>query len=202
MTGLTIFMFVLSALLILMACIKADRVRSWRESVNPSAPDIPDAAFTVARIVLVVMAVVNVVLGFRGLAAQDTMDWSDEELTSAVEGATEALDGDVMYGDSLGTDSQADLDGDYARKVEDEIVEHGGGDAPGFGVDAAVVGRAMTDRARYRITASGAGKAFCMHVERTHDGYIETVAPGLSGDAAAVKLPKYTFEVSTRAGEC
>lgn len=43
LTGLTIFLFVLAALLVLMTCIKADRVRSWREALNPSAPDLPDA---------------------------------------------------------------------------------------------------------------------------------------------------------------
>ncbi|WP_416531594.1 hypothetical protein [Streptomyces coelicoflavus] len=51
-----IFLFVLAALLVLMACIKADRVRSWRESLNPSAPDLPGVAFVVGRAVLILMA--------------------------------------------------------------------------------------------------------------------------------------------------
>lgn len=53
---MTIFLFVLAALLVLMACIKADRVCSWREALNPSAPDLPGAAFVVGRAVLILMA--------------------------------------------------------------------------------------------------------------------------------------------------
>jgi hypothetical protein len=41
-----------------------------------------------------------------------------------------------------------------------------------------------------------------MHVKRAHDGYVETVAPGVSGDAATGKEPKYMFAVSSRVGEC
>lgn len=93
----------------------------------------------------------------------------------------------------------ADFDSECVRKVEQEIVEHGGGDVPQLGADAASVGPAVSYRAQYRITAIGADTASCMDVKRTHDGYIETVAPGLSGDAAAVKLPKYTFTVSSPA---
>ncbi|MDA5144414.1 hypothetical protein PEM37_23135 [Streptomyces sp. AD681] len=202
LTGLTIFLFVLAAVLVLMACIKADRVRSWRESLSPSAPDLPDGAFVAGRIILVVMAVTCVVVGFQGLAVQDNGEWSDDELTSAVKGATQALDGSFNYGDPLEEDAPADFDGEYARKVEQEVVEHGGGDAPQLGVDAASVGPAVSDQAQYRITANGADTAFCMDVKRTHDGYIETVAPGFSGDAAAVKRPKYTFTVSSRPGDC
>ncbi|MER6157630.1 hypothetical protein ABT147_19110 [Streptomyces sp. NPDC001868] len=44
---------VLPAALLAMACVKADRVRAWRSRVNPSAEELPDAAFTVARITLV-----------------------------------------------------------------------------------------------------------------------------------------------------
>ncbi|MET9825537.1 hypothetical protein ABZ038_28695 [Streptomyces sp. NPDC006349] len=202
LTGLTIFLFVLSALLVLMACIKEDRVRSWRESLNPSGPALPDAAFVVGRVVLVAMAVACVVVGVQGLAVQDNGEWSDDELTSAVEGATRALNGSFTYGDPLEADAPADFDGEYARKVEQEVIEHGGGDAPQLGVNAASVGPAVSNEAQYRITAHGADAAFCMDVKRTHAGYVETVAPGLSGEAAAVKLPKYTFTVSSGAGDC
>ncbi|MFE5598914.1 hypothetical protein ACFQ8O_06955 [Streptomyces coelicoflavus] len=192
----------LAALLVLMTCIKADRVRSWRESLNPSAPDLPDAAFVVGRAVLIVMAVICVVVGFQGLAVQDDGEWSDDELTSAVEGATQALDGSFTYGDPPEDEAPADFDGEYARKVEQEVVEHGGGDAPQLGVAATSVGPAVSDQGEYRITANGADAVFCMDVKRAHDGYIETVAPGLSGDAAVVKRAKYTFAVSSRAGDC
>ncbi|MFS8198079.1 hypothetical protein ACLVWQ_05270 [Streptomyces sp. CWNU-52B] len=170
---MSVFIFVLSALLILMACVKADRVRSWRASLNPSAPEIPDAGFMVARLVLVAMAVVGVVIAFQGIAVEDNGGWSDDELTSAVEGATDALDGSFTYGAFEG-DAPADFGGEYARKVEDEVVEHGGGDAPQFGVDAALTHK-TSEQAQYRISADGAGASFCMRVQRTHAGYIETV---------------------------
>ncbi|MFJ5264633.1 hypothetical protein ACIQAC_29665 [Streptomyces sp. NPDC088387] len=53
---MTVFSFALAAVMLAAACIPADRVRGWRESVNPSAPELPDSAFVVARIVFVVMA--------------------------------------------------------------------------------------------------------------------------------------------------
>ncbi|MCQ4203216.1 hypothetical protein M4J06_000599 [Streptomyces coelicoflavus] len=122
LTGLTIFLFVLAVLLVVMACIKADRVRSWREVLNPSAPDLPDAAFVVGRAVLILMAIACVVVGFQGLAVQDDGEWSDDELTSAAEDATQALDGSCTYGDPLTDGAPADFDGEYARKVEQEVV--------------------------------------------------------------------------------
>jgi hypothetical protein len=197
-----VILFVLAAILLLMACVKADRVRSWRESLNPSAPDIPDAAFVVARITLIGVAVGCVVTGVRGLGVEDGSKWSDDELKSAVAGATTELDGSFTYGGPLDDGEPADFDGEYARTVEDEIAEHGGGDAPGYGVDAELSGTATADEAHYLITADGAATSFCMHVKRVHDGYIETVVPGLSGDDAAVKEPKYSFAVTSRAGEC
>lgn len=99
------------------------------------------------------------------------------------------------------TDGSADFAA-YASTVEQEVGEHGGGDAPQFGGDAELVGPAESGRARYEVSARGAGAAFCVTVTRTRVGHVETVAPGLSGDAAAVKLPEYTFEVSSRAGHC
>ncbi|MEU3661361.1 hypothetical protein AB0E77_16620 [Streptomyces sp. NPDC032940] len=202
LTGMTVFIFVLAALLLLMACAKADRVRSWRASLNPSAPDLPDAAFTAARVVLVVVAVVAVVIGIQGIAVQDDTGWSEDELTSAVEGATRALDGSSVHGGPLDGDTPADFDGEYATTVEQEVVEHGGGDAPQLGVHATLTGSTTSDEAHYRITADGTGASFCMHVERTLTGWADTVAPGLSGDAAAVKLPEFTFAVSSRTGDC
>ncbi|MFD7438969.1 hypothetical protein [Streptomyces sp. NPDC059861] len=53
---MTAFGFILAALLVIVACIKSDRVRAWRESLNPSAPEVPDSAFVAARILLLVLA--------------------------------------------------------------------------------------------------------------------------------------------------
>ncbi|MCP9958950.1 hypothetical protein [Streptomyces sudanensis] len=201
MSGLTVLLFGVCALLLLMACVSADRVRALRESWNPSAPDLPDAAFTVARVVLVAAALGGVVVGFQGLAVEDRMEWSDDELTNAVEGATRALDGSSAYGDPVVVDESADFDA-YASTIEQEVGEHGGGDAPQFGVNAELVGPPESGRAHYEVSARGAGAAFCMAVVRTQVGHVETAAPGLRGDAAAVKLPEYRFEVSSRAGYC
>lgn len=139
MSGLTVLLFGVCALLLLMACVSADRVRALRESWNPSAPDVPDAAFMVARVVLVAAALGGVVVGFQGLAVEDRMEWSADELTSAVEGATRALDGSSAYGDPVVVDESADFDA-YASTIEQEVGEHGGGDAPQFGVNAELVG--------------------------------------------------------------
>ncbi|MEU0602130.1 hypothetical protein ABZ484_28390 [Streptomyces sp. NPDC006393] len=195
--------FILSAVLVAMACVKASRVRAWRTSINPSAPEVTDSSFVVARILLLVMAVLGVYTGFHSLAVADNGSWSDAELTSAVKGATRDLNGSFEYGDPYddGT-APADFDGEYATKLEDEIIEHGGGDAPQYGVDASLTGPTTATEATYRITAGGAAKAFCMHVTRAHTDDVESVAPGLPGDAAKVTMPEYTYAVSSRAGEC
>ena len=65
---LSVVCLILAAVLPAMACLKTDRVRAWRESFNPSAPDVLDAAFVVARLTLVTMAVVMIVMGVPGLA--------------------------------------------------------------------------------------------------------------------------------------
>ncbi|QUW94164.1 MULTISPECIES: hypothetical protein [unclassified Streptomyces] len=102
------------------------------------------------------MAVVCVVVGFQGLAVRDDGEWSDDGLTSGVEGATLALDG------SLPTSTVS-----YARKVEQSVVEHSGGDAPQLGVPAISVGPSVSDQGAYRITADGANAVFCMDVKQS-----------------------------------
>jgi hypothetical protein len=70
-TTMTAFGFVLAGVCVLMACIKADRVRTWRSNLNPSAPDIPDSAFVVARITLLVMAGLVVYANVQVMALSD-----------------------------------------------------------------------------------------------------------------------------------
>ncbi|MCD7443999.1 hypothetical protein K4B79_38045 [Streptomyces lincolnensis] len=202
MTEMNVLLLVLAAVLLGMACVRADRVRAWRAGINPSATELPDSAFTVARVLLVTMAGFSVYTAVQGFGVSDGSRWSDQELTSAVEGATASLDGSFTYGDPL-EDASADFDGDaYATTLKDEIVEHGGGDAPGFGVDAALSSTTGSDQAFYLVTADGAGRSYCVVVRRAHSGNVETVAPGLSGEAAKVVQPKYTFAVSSRTGTC
>ncbi|KAF2777189.1 hypothetical protein [Streptomyces sp. OM5714] len=71
---------------------------------------------------------------------QDDGEWSDDEPPSAVEVATQALDRSFKYGDPLEGEAPSDFDGEYARKVEQEVVEHRGGDAPQLGVVATSFG--------------------------------------------------------------
>ncbi|MGX1133560.1 hypothetical protein RKD49_005750 [Streptomyces glaucescens] len=128
MTWLSVILFVLAALLILMACVKAQRVRSWRESLNPSAPEVPDAAFAVARIALIGVAIGCVVVGVRGLGVEDGSKWSDDELKRAVEQATYELDGSLYRVDESG-EPVVHTD-DHETRIETEVAENGGGDAP------------------------------------------------------------------------
>lgn len=56
LTQLTVLGLILSVALLAMACVKADWVRAWRSRLNPSAEELPDSAFTVARITFITMA--------------------------------------------------------------------------------------------------------------------------------------------------
>jgi len=193
MTAMAVTCFILSVLLIAMACVKTSRVREWRQSVNPSAPDIPDAGFLLLRVMLLAVAAVGIYLGFSMLSLADEEAWSDAELTSAVKGATEELDGSTELGDITDDDTRpADFEGDIATKIPQEIVEHGAGDAPQTGVGVSLNTSSVTD-ATYNISAGGTDKTFCMHVTRTHTDDAEVYG---------VKLPEYTYAVSTEEGKC
>ncbi|MEW2079011.1 MULTISPECIES: hypothetical protein [unclassified Streptomyces] len=199
MTQLSMICLVLAAVLLAMACVKADRVRAWRASLNPSAPDVPDAAFVVTRLVLVTMAVLLIVVGFRGLAVEDDAEWSADELTSAVEQAVTALDGTTRLEGSSGSDSA--VDEENATMIEDEVVEHGGGDAPQLGVEARpTAGNTATD-STYTVSGDGAGVAFCVHVQRTRSKKHDHLVPSLSGGDGTT-IPGYAYAVTSRKGAC
>ncbi|MFJ2296771.1 hypothetical protein ACIOG7_34720 [Streptomyces sp. NPDC087894] len=59
---------VLAAGLVAMGCVKADRVRRWRRSFSPSAPELPDSALVAARVVRFGMAGVGVFSAFQFMA--------------------------------------------------------------------------------------------------------------------------------------
>ncbi|PZH15255.1 hypothetical protein C1I97_08685 [Streptomyces sp. NTH33] len=71
MTKVIVISFVLTAVPAEAGCVRADRVRAWREALNPSAPDVPDAAFVVARLLFFSMAAVMLFRGFRLMAVAD-----------------------------------------------------------------------------------------------------------------------------------
>ncbi|MGW0707033.1 hypothetical protein ACWD4G_13925 [Streptomyces sp. NPDC002643] len=127
LTRLNILGLVLSAVLLAMACVKADRVRAWRSRINPSAEELPDAAFTAARVLFVTLAGIGVYLAVQGFGVSDDMSWDDSELTSAVQGAADDLDGWMYRTDQAGDSLYFD---DHATLVQDKVVQNGGADAP------------------------------------------------------------------------
>ncbi|MCX4672088.1 hypothetical protein OG453_36365 [Streptomyces sp. NBC_01381] len=197
---MVVFSFVLAAALAAMASLTADRVRGWRRSLNPSASELPDAAFTVGRVVLFGMAGVSVFMAFQLMTASDDVEWSDDELTSAVGQATTALDGTSRFGDIYGDDSG--FDDEYARMIEDEVVEQGGGDSPQTGVDAVPADANTASGAGYTVTGSGAAASFCVRVERTRSKGDDYEPPGVAGGAGTVTMPSYKFAVTSADGDC
>lgn len=204
MNTLNVVVFVLAAGLIAMGCVKADRVRGWRESFNPSAPDIPDSAFVAARVVLFGMAGLGIFAAFQLMAVVADQEWSDDELSSAVSHATADLDGTSRFGDIFEEDDDdaGGFDERFATMIEEKVIEKGGGGAPQSGVGAdAAVSNTPSD-ADYTVTASGADAAFCVHVVRTRSKDGDYTPPGVAGGAGSVTVPNYDFAVTSRAGEC
>jgi hypothetical protein len=161
---LNVLLLLVSAVLIAMACVKADRVRAWRQSLNPSAPDLPDTAFGCARVVFLALAACGVYTAVHGFGVSDAQSWDDKELTSAVRQATDDLDGYRFTVDDSGTSLYFD---DHASLLEQKVTEHGGGDAPQYGVTATPSDTDTPDRANLTVTADGTDTSFCTHVERT-----------------------------------
>lgn len=103
-----------------MGCVTKTRVRAVRHALNPSAPELPDAAFVVGRIVLLGLAGVGVFTTIQLMDTSDRAEWNDDELTRATGQAATALDGSSRFGDIFGDDSGFD---EYATMIEDEVVE-------------------------------------------------------------------------------
>ncbi|MGW0189838.1 hypothetical protein ACWDV7_29345 [Streptomyces sp. NPDC003362] len=198
MTWLSVILFVLAALLTLMACVKARRVRSWRESLNPSAPEVPDAAFVVARIALIGLAIGCVVVGARGLGVEDGSKWSDNELKSAVEQAADELDGSLYRVDESG-EAVVHTD-DHETRIETEVAENGGGDAPQSGVDADPADGNTDADAYFSVSANGADAEFCVHIERVRSKKDDYTPPGL--DEGTWTQLAYRLAVTSREGAC
>ncbi|MGJ5800031.1 hypothetical protein ACSCB1_13030 [Streptomyces europaeiscabiei] len=157
LTELTVLGLILSATLLAMACVKADRVRAWRSSINPSAEELPDAAFTAARVILVTAAGVGIYLAIQSFGVADDASWDDSELTTAVQGAADGLDGYMYRTDQTGDSLYFD---DYATLIQDRVAQNGGGDAPQSGVSA-YAADANTDSDAYftvhRVSPVGQG---------------------------------------------
>ncbi|MET7370546.1 hypothetical protein ABZS61_32740 [Streptomyces sp. NPDC005566] len=200
MDTLNVIVIVLAAGLVAMGCVKADRVRGWRRSFNPSAPELPDSAFIAARVVLFGMAGACLFSAFQFMAVVADAEWSDDELASAVSQATAELDGTSRFGDIFGDDSG--FDEEFATMIEEEVVENGGGGAPQSGVDAGPTPSNKPSDADYTVKASGADAAFCLHVVRTRSKDGDYEPPGIAGNPGSVTVPNYDFAVTSRRGEC
>jgi hypothetical protein len=200
LTQLNVLGLILSAVLLAMACIKADRIRAWRAGINPSAEELPDAFFVAARVTFVALAGAGIYLSVQGFGVSDDTAWDDSELTSAVQGATDALDGSSGFGDIYAEDNDTGWIDEYATTIENEAVEHGGGDAPQYGVNATPAASNTASEARYTVT--GGGSAFCMQVTRTRSKDGDYEPPGIAGGQGTVTIPSYDFAVTTREGGC
>ncbi|MFB7709444.1 hypothetical protein [Streptomyces sp. NPDC056105] len=200
MTAMLVISFGIAAVLLLAACVKADRVRGWRESLNPSAPDLSDASFVVGRVIFLIMAGVMVFTGFDLLRVSADSDWSDDELTSAVGQATDDLDGWMYRDDGLTTDS-AYFD-DYASLLEDKVVRYGGGGAPESGVGADPADTNTDTDAYFTVQADGADAAFCTHIQRTRRAKDDYTPPGVTGGEGTLTQRAYGLAVTSREGAC
>ncbi|MFJ6899088.1 hypothetical protein [Streptomyces hokutonensis] len=190
---------VLAAVLVAMACVKADRIRAWREGVNPSAPAVPDGAFVLARVVLLSIASAGVYSAVQGFGVADDLSWSESELTSAVRGATDDLDGFAYQVDPLGAPLAFD---DYASLIVDKVTENGGGEAPATGVHAEPSDADTDADAHLTVTANGVDKAFCAHVVRDRSKKDDDTPPGAAGAGGTLTLAGYRLTVTTREGAC
>ncbi|MEV6839687.1 hypothetical protein AB0N17_35200 [Streptomyces sp. NPDC051133] len=199
LTKLNVLGLVLSAVLVAMACVKADRVRAWRRNVNPSGPELPDSAFVAARLLFLALAGLGVYTAVQGFGVSDRASWSDDELTNAVRQAADDLDGFTFQADDAGHPLAFT---DYASLIEEKVYEYGGGDAPEYGVTADSAGGNTAGDSSFTVTADGADGAFCTRVHRTRSTKDDYTPPGITGGEGALTYPGYRLAVSVRDGEC
>ncbi|MET7574834.1 hypothetical protein ABZT04_41145 [Streptomyces sp. NPDC005492] len=199
LTKLNIFGLALSAVFLAMACVKADRVRAWRADFNPSAPDVPNSAFTLARLLFVTIAGIGIYTSVQGFGVSDDMSWSDDELTSAVRGATDDLDGYRYQADESGAPLYFD---DYASLIEQKVTENGGGDAPETGVATEPSDPDTESDTHITVTANGTDKVFCVHVVRTRSKEDDYTPPGIAGREGTLTFSGYRLAVAMREGAC
>ncbi|MEU8031466.1 hypothetical protein AB0C13_22965 [Streptomyces sp. NPDC049099] len=196
---LNVLGLVVSAVLLAMACVKADRVRSWRSNINPSAPELPDAAFVAARVLFVTLAAIGIYTAIQGFGVSDDTSWDDSELTSAVQQAVDDLDGYTFTADDSGTPLSFD---DYTSLLKDKVVQYGGGDAPQTGVTVTPADTDTYDDAHLTVTAAGTDAAFCTRIERTRSKKDDYTPPGITGGEGSLTYRGYRLSATTQKGEC
>ncbi|MEV1024152.1 hypothetical protein [Streptomyces sp. NPDC050264] len=202
MTGLALLLFALSALLIAMACVRADWVRSIRRRTYPSGGELPTSAFVTARVLFLAMSLWGVWQGAQALALDSNSRWSHDELTSAVQQTTDNLDGYWYRVDTLIHDN-AYFD-DYATLIEDRVIRYGGGGAPESSVGASPVSGDADTAGDFTVQANGTEKAFCLHVENSRDKKLDHTPPGIAGGESSGSYRElgYRLAVTARGGAC
>lgn len=200
MTGMAVFLFFLAALLLTMACVKADWVRSVRRRTYPSGEELPGSAFAVLRVVLLVMAALCIWQGAGAVAMSADSEWSEDELDNAVTRTTSDLDGWMYRDDGYSTDS-AYFD-DYESLLRDKVVRYGGGGAPETGVAVTAAPTNTDTDAYFTLSASGTSATFCTHIERTRSKKDDNEVPPIAGGKVTHTERAYVLGVSSRSGEC
>jgi hypothetical protein len=199
LTKLNVLVLVLCAVLVALACVKADRVRAWRTNINPSAPELPGAAFVAARVVFLGLACIGVYTAIQGFGVSDRVSWSDGELSSAVRQTADDLDGFTFQVDDEGTPLSFT---DYEELIEERVYQYGGGDAPDYGVTVdSAEGNTAADGS-FTVTADGTGGAACVHLKRTRSPKDDYTPPGITGGEGTLKYRGYRLTASEREGEC
>ncbi|WP_051790286.1 hypothetical protein [Streptomyces sp. NRRL S-1022] len=199
LTKLNVLGVVLSAVLVAMACVKTDRVRAWRANLNPSAPELPGSAFVAARLIFLGLASIGVYTSVQGFNVSDDVSWSDGELTTAVRQATDELDGFTFQADDGGNPLPFT---DYASLLKDKVIQHGGGDAPEYGVTTEPAEGNTLDDAFFTVTGDGADRALCAHIKRIRSEKDDYSPPGIAGGEGTLTYPGYRLAASARDGEC
>ncbi|MFI7388624.1 hypothetical protein [Streptomyces sp. NPDC049813] len=202
MTGLAWALFVLAALLVALACVKADRVRAVRRRTYPSGGELPTSAFVLARALFLAVAAICVWQGAQALALTNDARWSDDELTDAAHQAAADLDG-YWYRESSLTHDTPYFD-DYASLIKERVVRYGGGGAPESGVGASAESGHPDADGDFTVQAAGADTSFCFHLTKSRYKKQDYTPPGITGGegSAANRELAYRLTVRARGGAC
>ncbi|MET9497798.1 hypothetical protein [Streptomyces sp. NPDC006552] len=192
----------MAAVLVAMACVRADRVSALRRRTHPSGGQLPPAAFAVARAVLLTMAAICVWQGAQARATDADSRWSDAELTSAAHRAADDLDG-YWYRESSLTHDTPYFD-DYESLIEEKVVRYGGGGAPQSGVHASALAGTPHSDGDFTLTADDTDRTFCFHVTKSRYKKQDYTPPGISGGegSAGYRELAYRMRVRAREGTC
>ncbi|WP_159038242.1 hypothetical protein [Streptomyces sp. WM6386] len=139
--------------------------------------------------------------GLAGIDLSSEKSWSDDELSSAVEGATDDLDGYTYQLDQSGDPLYPEFE-EYEDLIGNTVVQYRGDDAPKGDVYAERASYSTDADAQLTVTASGTDAAFCVHVERIRSKKDDYTPPGITGGEGGLTYPGYRLAVTSRGGAC